>query len=62
MDKYPISSIFGKINTKRDCPFYFVKAGACKDGLYKNCSPKRCNRINGKKKARGYGDKKYGTM
>ena len=48
---YPLITEYGVINTKRDCIFYSVKAGTCKDGMYKNCNPKTCNRLKAKEKS-----------
>lgn len=57
LNGFPIISEYGVINTKYDCPFYSVRASACKDKLYKKCAPLRCNRLQGKNKARAYGQK-----
>lgn len=57
LNRFPLITEYGIINTKYDCPFYYVRARGCRDGLYKNCSPQRCNRLQGKDRARAYGKK-----
>ena len=59
MITYPIQSVFGAINKRTDCPLYSIRSRACKDGIYKICAPKRCNRIRGKEKAKSYGIKTH---
>lgn len=58
---YPIKTEFGDINTKRDCIFYSVRAGTCKDGMYKKCNPKSCTRLKAKEKSIVY-EKKGGSI
>jgi len=48
---YPLKTVYGDINSKRDCPFYSMKAGTCKDKMYKKCSPLRCNRLDAREKS-----------
>jgi len=48
----PIITIFGVVNSRMDCPYYNRKAWTCYDGMYKKCSIKRCNRLQGFPKSR----------